>query len=110
MRRAHTLACPKSGDRLAWVEIAEDGAQTVIVHVAMPGREARGSKRVRFPESKFADVEGVLSVTSACPKCGGRWSVDLAAVLHGEPQTLVRDTTDYRDLGVSFDRKRHKGG
>jgi len=97
-------------EELAWMEIADNGSRTVVVLAARPGRESMSAKRIRIPESEFTDDEGriALSITAACIPCGGRWSVDLAAVVHGEPQTLVRDTSDFP--GVSFDVRRHKGG
>jgi hypothetical protein len=109
VRRVHTLACPRKGEPLAWVEVAPDGSRTVVVNSGAPGRDSLTTGRARIPESEFSDEEGsvTLSITAAC-SCGARWSVDLAAVLHGEPQTLMRDTSDFP--GVSFDRRRHRGG
>jgi hypothetical protein len=109
VRRENTLSCPRKGERLAWVEVASDGSRRVVVNAAAPGREALSSGLVPIPESEFSDEDGSisLSITATCP-CGIRWSVNLAAVLHGEPQVPVRDTSDFP--GVSFNRRRHRGG
>ncbi len=92
------------------MEIAKNGTRTVVVTSAAPGRESLRPKRLRIPESEFRDAEGPisLSITAACVPCGARWSVNLSAVLHGEQQSLLRDTSDFP--GVSFDVRRHKGG
>jgi hypothetical protein len=107
VRRENVLACPRKGEPLAWVEVAGDGSRTVVVKAAAPGRDALTSGRSRIPESEFSDDEGplALTITAAC-LCGARWPVDLAAVLHGESQILVRDTSDFP--GASFDRRRHR--
>jgi hypothetical protein len=103
--------CPRSKHRLAWVEYDEQSDDPVVVaNIIAAGRTAGATVAARIPAAEVRgdpdDPYAEHRVTVSCP-CGGRWSLDLVAVLDGRPQTLARET--WKFPGVSWDRSRHKG-
>lgn len=103
------MRCPRGRHAIAWLEVT-DGRPVVVARGVSPGRERRSivENRVSADELRGRNDEDQepfegYAVTTSCG-CGGRFEVDLVAVLEGRNQVPVLDTTDYRDFGVSFDR------
>ena len=107
--RTNVVRCPRRPHMLAWLE-TEGGRVEVVARVVQGGR---GKRKVVEMRTTAEDLRGrneedqepfsSFGVTTSCG-CGGRYDVHLVAVLDGRAQKIRANTTDYRDVGVSYDR------